>query len=200
MHSGRPKSSQDPEIILVDLTFPPSQQTVWRVTRYLYFPPGKEPLPEPLLTALRQKYGQDVPSPNRAFAYWVFDDQGRPATGCSGINLSDCAMYVERPNPSGILGQMAGNSTSPNVPPGVALNPTVVVANRDACHSFVDVTAYLALDGSGRDLVNFVTVTITDIGAGIRAGNATQALMNHATAAQEQRELNKARQRAAPTF
>jgi F0F1-type ATP synthase membrane subunit c/vacuolar-type H+-ATPase subunit K len=45
-----------------------------------------------------------------------------------------------------------------------------------------------------------ITVAITDIGAGIRAGQATQAAMNNAAAAQRQQEIKKSQQQAAPTF
>lgn len=192
-------SPQDPEIILVDLTFPPSQQTVWRVSRFLRFPSGKEPLPATFVSALRQKYGQELPSRIPQLAFWVFDEQGRPAGGHAGIDLVDCAMYVDRPGPPSVLGQNTGVSNALNVPPGVALNPTVVVANREACYPFVYVTATLVADGAN-GVMTATTVTVTDLGAGIRAGTATRNLMDQRAAAQQQRELEKARRQPVPAF
>jgi hypothetical protein len=48
--------------------------------------------------------------------------------------------------------------------------------------------------------VQAVSITVTDIGAGIRAGNATRALMDNAAAAQQQRVIKNAKQQPAPPF
>jgi hypothetical protein len=187
-------SSQYPENISVEFTFPPGEQTVWRVARRIHFPPSEAPLSVTLLTGLRRKYGRDVPSPTPEYVFWVFDEQGRPAGSSSGINLTDCAGNVQDSAP---IGQQGGTL---NVTPGMRLNSTLINANRETCHPFVYVKAILRLDGPKRELVNGVTVTITALGAAIRTGTATEALINQAAAAQEQREHNKARQRPAPKF
>jgi hypothetical protein len=195
-------STEDMEVILADITFPPSQQVVWRVTRLIRFPEGKEIPLGTLLAALRQKYGPEIPASNPQFAYWVFDPQGHPANRNAGVNLADCAQYVELP--SNILTYMSlftdGRPSSESVPGGVALSPSSVVANRDACQAYVFVVAYLSPGGLHRELVGSIVVAITDLGAGIRAGRATQSVMNNAAAAQQQKELKKAQQQAAPTF
>src|ERR1700738_5030540 len=155
-------SDQDSEIIVVDITFPPSKQIVWRITRYVRFEPGKEPVPETLLTALRQKYGQEVSSSIPENTFWVFDQQGRPAGRSSGINLADCAMYVEH---GYAFGAMNTAASSGGIAPGVALYPTAVVANRDACQAFVYVAA-TTTPSSNREAVQAISVTVTDLGAG----------------------------------
>ena len=195
-------STDDMEVILADITFPPSQQVVWRVTRLIRFPEEKEVPKATLLAALRQKYGPEIPASNPQFAYWVFDEQGHPANRNAGINLADCAQYVELPsNVASTLSLFTdGRLSSESVPGGVALYPSNVVANRDACQAYVFVVAYLVPGVFHRDLVGSVTVAITDLGAGIRAGKATQSVMNNAVAAQQQKELKKAQQQAAPTF
>ena len=47
------------ELIEADVTLPPGKQVVWRLVRKLQFTPGKAPLVEDLLTALREKYGTE---------------------------------------------------------------------------------------------------------------------------------------------
>jgi len=189
-------SDQDSEIIVVDITFPPSKQIVWRITRYVRFEPGKEPVPETLLTALRQKYGQEVSSSIPENTFWVFDQQGRPAGRSSGINLADCAMYVEH---GYAFGAMNTAASSGGIAPGVALYPTAVVANRDACQAFVYVAA-TTTPSSNREAVQAISVTVTDLGAGIRAGKATQAVMNNTATAEQQHAMKKAKEQPAPVF
>ena len=193
-------SGEDPEIIVVDVTFPPNQQTVWRVSRFLRIEPGKEPLPETLLAALRQKYGHEVPNTVPQNFYWVFDERGNPADRSGNLNLSDCAIYVEYVHAPGVLAQTAGAASSPNVPSGVALNPTAVVANRDACHPFVYVRATFTPKATDTRVIEAVGITITDLGAGIRAGTATQALMGKAGEAQQRQAIDHAKKQSAPTF
>ena len=194
-------STEDPEAILVDITFPPSQQLVWRVTRTLQFSTGREVPVATLVTALRQKYGQEIANKSQSL-YWVFDGRGRPLTRSSGIDLVDCAQYVEIP--TGLMSYISafsgGAPSSQNIPAGVALNPTTVAANRDNCHQFVYAAAYLSSSVARPDVATAITVAITDIGAGIRAGQATQAAMNNAASAQRQQEIKKSQQQAAPTF
>jgi hypothetical protein len=193
-------SVQDPEVIVVDITFPPAPQTVWRVSRYLHFEPGKEPVPATLLTALRQKYGQDVPSTMPQNAYWVFDRQGHPANRSAGLDLSDCAMYVDHPNAPGILTHNVGDDSAPSMPLSALLMQTVVAANRDACHEFVYVAASLSLDSPRNSLVRAISTTITDVGVLERSQIAAHAFLNRAATSQQQRVIKKAKEQPAPVF
>jgi hypothetical protein len=193
-------SSQDPEIIIVDATFPPGPQTVWRVTRFVQFAEGKRPLASTVLDALRQKYGQELPNRTPQLYSWVFDQQGRPLRSAPGVDLNDCAYFVERPNVQSYMDMEGRVEILQNVPPGPALYPANVVANRDACHAYIYVGATVAEQGVQNHELNSVSVSITDIGRAIRAGVATNAVMNRAAEQQQQRELNKAKQQAAPSF
>jgi F0F1-type ATP synthase membrane subunit c/vacuolar-type H+-ATPase subunit K len=65
---------------------------------------------------------------------------------------------------------------------------------------FVYVTVTMFVDNSNEGLVAGLAVTVTGIGAGIRAGTATRDLMNHPAIVQKQRELDKARQQPIPKF
>jgi hypothetical protein len=187
-------SPEDRELIDVDLTFPPSEQKVWRITRRISFPPGQEPTADAMLNSLRKTFGKELPTGVSERAFWAFDTQGRPAQG-SGINLADCAQYLDLPDLNNTVLAFASAKTSPNV----ALAPTVVVANRESCHQFVFVVANLAGASNGGK-IRFVSVTITDIGAGIRAGTATQAALNGADLAHQQKALKKAQQQSVPQF
>lgn len=170
------------------------------MSRFLQIEPGKEPLPETLLTALRQKYGHEVPSAIPLNFYWGFDERGHPADRSGNLNLSDCARYVEYVHAPGVLAPSAGTTSSPNVPSGAALNPTAVVANRDECHPFVYVRATFTPDASDTRLIQAVGITITDLGAGIRAGTATHALMGRAGEAQQRQAIDHGKKQTAPTY
>lgn len=191
-------SPEDRELIEVDLTFPPSEQKVWRITRRISFPPDQEPLAEAMLNSLRKTFGRELPTGVSERAFWAFDTEGRPAQG-RGINLADCAQYLDLPDLNNTVLAFASAKTSSTVPPNLALAPAVVAANREACHPFVFVVANLAGASNGGK-IRFVSVTITDIGAGIRAGTATQAALNGAASAQQQKALKKAQQQAVPQF
>jgi len=193
-------SSQDPEIIIVDATFPPGQQTIWRVTRFVQFAEGKRPLASTVLNALRQKYGQELPNRTPQLYSWVFDQQGRSVRTAPGLDLSDCAFYVERPNAPSYMDMEGGAEILQNVPPGPALYPANVVANREACHAYIYVGATLIEQTIQNHELSNVSVSITDIGRAIRAGVATNAVMNRTAEQQQQKELNKAKQQAAPSF
>jgi hypothetical protein len=193
-------SEQDREIIVVDITFPPAQQTVWRVSRYLRFEADKEPLPATLLTALRQKYGQEVHTTIPQNTFWVFDRQGHPAGHSSGVDLSDCAASVDRPTSLGLPVQNASADSSPISPLRVWLNRSVVAANRDACHAFVYVTATQLLDYSNNSLVQTLLTTVTDVGVLERSEIAAKALLDNAATAQQQSVMKKAKEQPAPVF
>lgn len=193
-------SGQDPEIIAVDITVPPSQQTVWRVSRYLRFEPGKEPVPATLLTALRQKYGQDVRSTMPQNAYWVFDRQGHPANRSAGFDVSDCAMNVDRPTLPGIMDNTVGGDNAPLVPLRVLVMQSVIGANRDACHALVYVSAVLSWEGLNTSLVRGITTTVTDIEVLERSQLAANALLQNGAVAQQQRVMKNAKQQPAPVF
>lgn len=187
-------NSNDYEFIFVQMTLPPSPQTVWQVTRTVRFPQDKQPLPETLLVALRQKYGPEIPTRDPQSHYWVFDQAGHPMKPGGNVNLADCA-GTSGAETSAV--QFSGQGQ--NLPPGYALYPNTVAANRDQCHSYVYVRATL-IPGNDRAVVGNISVAVMDMGAGLRAGNATVALVNNAANADRQRELNKAKQQAAPPF
>jgi hypothetical protein len=192
-------SAQDPEIIVVDITVPPAQQTVWRVSRFLRFESGKEPVPATLLTALRQKYGQEVHSATPQNTYWVFDGQGHPVGHSGGVDLSDCAANVSLPNSPGLPIQNVVDARSPISPLRVWVNLSVVAANRDACHAFVYVAATQSWDLS-HSLVQAISTTVTDVGVLERSEIAAKAFLDSAATAQQQSVMKKAKEQSAPVF
>jgi hypothetical protein len=192
-------SQEDREIVEVDLNFPPNDQKVWRISRRISFPPDHEPLAEAMMNSLRKTFGKELPSSAPDHAFWAFDTQGRPVQG-RGVEMADCALYLDLPELSGTVLAFASAKTSSTVSPNVALAPTVVAANREQCRQFVFVAANLAAEPGNRATIRFVSVTITDIGAGIRAGTATQAALNGAASAQQQNALKKAKEQPVPQY
>ena len=192
-------SQEDREIVEVDLNFPPLDQKVWRISRRISFPQDHEPLAEAMLNSLRKTFGRELPSSVPDHAFWAFDTQGHPVQG-RGVEMADCALYLELPELSGTVLAFASAKTSSTVNPNVALAPTVVAANRELCHPFVFVAANLAAEPGNRAVIRNVSVTITDIGAGIRAGTATVAALNGAVSAEQKAALKKAQQQPVPQF
>jgi len=192
-------SQEDREIVEVDLNFPPNDQKVWRISRRISFPTDHEPLAEAMLNSLRKTFGKELPSSVPDHAFWAFDAQGRPVQG-RGVEMADCALYLELPELSGTVLAFASAKTSSTVNPNVALAPTVVAANREHCHPFVFVAASLAAEPGNRATIRNVSVTITDIGAGIRAGTETQAALNGAVSAEQKAALKKAKEQPVPQF
>jgi len=187
-------NTSDFEFIRVHLTLPPSVQTVWEVTRTVRFPSDKQPLPFTLLTALQKKYGPELPQRTPDQHYWAFDQSGRPMRPGGAIDFTDCAMYsAQESNIMGLAGQQSNDA-------GLALSPENGVANRDQCHDYIYILASIIRDGQTREYVASITVSIVNPAIGIRAGRATVALANNAANADHQRELNKAKQQAAPPF
>jgi len=95
--------------VTVDVTMPPGDQVVWRVTR-LYRLPGKGIPKATLLASLREKYGKETltnfnrpkPAANDseiAGLLWLFDEQGHPAAlstipgGNPRQTVNDCSDF-----------------------------------------------------------------------------------------------------------
>ncbi len=192
-------SQEDREIVEVDLNFPPNDQRVWRISRRIAFPTDHEPLAEAMMNSLRKTFGKELPSSVPDHAFWAFDTQGKPVQG-RGVEMADCAQYLDLPELSGTVLAFASAKTSSTVNPNVALSPATIAANRDHCQSFVFVAASLAPEPGSRAMIRNVSVTVTDIGAGIRAGTATVAALNGAVSAEQKAALKKAKEQPVPQF
>ena len=192
-------SPEDRELIGVDITFPPSEQKVWRISRRIVFPAGHEPLAEAMLSSLRKTFGPELPARSVGQTDWAFDTQGHPAQG-KGIDLTDCAQTLSFPDMPNAVSAFNSAQTATAMSPDAALSPNLVAANREACHQFVYVVANFAYAPGSRTTIHSVAVTITDIGAGIRAGMATNAVLNGAASAEQKAALKKAQAQPVPRF
>ena len=192
-------SPEDRELIGVDITFPPSEQKVWRISRRILFPPGHEPLAEAMLNSLRKSFGPELPARTVGQSVWAFDTEGRPAQG-KGVDLVDCGQTLSFPDMPNAVSAFSSAQTATAMSPDVALSPNTAAANREACHQFVFVVARLTYAAGSTATLHSVAVTITDIGGGIRAGLATQAVLNGAVSVEQKAALKKAQEQPVPRF
>lgn len=173
------------EVIQLDLSLPPSQQVVWRVSRRQNFPAGQEMALTSVVTALQEKYGegllfgQQTQTAARQL-YWFFDERGRrdPAPlrdciGVMGIKPTHVNLTVDQQNYS-----LEPHDLIDAQKPCAAL--TVVVAS---------LTAHLP------DLVNGLHVAITDVGLMTQWHRDTVNAIAQAREKQNQQEIEKAKQR-----
>jgi hypothetical protein len=195
--SGCPGCQED---MVVRFSIPPNPQQVIAIQRSLVFGPGKQPLMEPTIAGLRQKYGPEsfksVPDPVQSIV-WLYDEQGQhlPAPtvnfgqGCAG------ALVGPPPGGDGLKNPNSVGFVLPNNP----ITPSVIATiMRDPCRSNVHVRAQVSPTGPGNSLVHIVDIQMSENALDTRDVIAAQQYLDGAAARQKQQELKNAQQQAAP--
>ena len=179
-----------PETITVWLTTPPGKQVVFAVGRVLEYDPNSPLLRNKVVESLRQKYGPETDNGTNQ-VYWAFDEQGkRPDASrmkqMNCMNIAHGSVLVAPPQGS------TYNAATPVMYSPEAATP---------CDSFIKVNAQL--DGTGgldQTYVRRITVTIRDLALERRSQEAYQAYLASLANNKSKEELEKAKQRAAPSF
>ena len=129
---------------------------------------------------------------------WFLNEQGRPVSlppkvpppNCAGNILSSGAGSTTESNAAAIPFVIFGFADTVNGKTGIQ---RLMV---DPCRSHVYINA--TLNGGGDRGVQNITIHISDSDLDTRAAVATQTYLDNAAAAQQQQELNKEKQQAAP--
>lgn len=172
------------DLIDMAVTSPPDKQVVWRVTRQILFPEGKQPLITDLLAALREKYGpesygtQGVPP----MLSWYFAEAGTRAKDTSGTTFMNCGRSMPSVNPGPLQG---------STPPAQGTPPDPLNAANEQCRDMVVVSA-LIQPATNRLLARILTVGVSDYPLAAREYRATTDLLSKAAAARSQKELETA--------
>jgi hypothetical protein len=180
------------EVIELDLTLPPSPQTVWRVVRALRFQPGKEMLAQDLIATLRKKYGPEYSRPpmaaNLPGTWWYTADGARASLPPGVPQFGDCNAV----GPSGDFDQ--ANLDMPNpmlIRPLPALNPF-----QEPCRTLVKVSAML--QQSSAELAHGLIVAVADLALEKRAHEATVAKVAGANEAAQKQVIDTAHSQEKP--
>ena len=189
MSDGDPATSS--EVIEMDLTLPPQPQRVWRIVRRVFFLPGHEVMPAPLVASLREKYGAEVHTLGPASqGVWWLDGAGQNASlpadmKCDGVGpqgwIDEGIQYT--------LG--AGTQRSDLVLPLPPVDSRFAI-----CRTLTRVAALVQRDA--HDLVNMFEVQIADLSIDTSAHNATVALLNQRVQEREDQRQNRAAQQPKP--
>ena len=188
------------EELVVRFSSPPNPQQVIAIQRSLVFGPDKQPLMEPTIAGLRQKYGPEssksVPDPVQSIV-WLYDELGQHlqspgsnfAQGCAGSLVGPPPGGDGLKNPNSVGFVLANNPITPSV---------IATIMRDPCRSNVHVRAQLSPTGPGNSLVHIVDVQMSENALDTRDVIAAQQYLDDVAARQKQQELKNAQQQAAP--
>ncbi len=190
------------EEIVVRFSIPPNPQQVIAIQRSLVFGTGKQPLIDPTLAGLRQKYGPEsfksVPDPVQSLV-WLYDEQGQHLPAPTVNFGQGCAGSLVGPPPGGD-GLKNPNSVG-FVLPNNPMTPSVIATiMRDPCRSNVHVRAQVSPTGPGNSLVHIVDIQMSENALDTRDVIAAQQYLDGAAAAKKQQELKNAQKQAAPTL
>jgi hypothetical protein len=188
------------EEFVVRFSIPPNPQEVIGIQRSLVFGTGKEPLMDPTIAGLRQKYGPEaaksVPDPTLSLV-WLYDEQGQHLPPPGGNFSQGCAGSLLGPPPGGD-GLKNPNSVGfamANAP----VTPTVITTMmRDPCRSNVHVRAHLSPTGPGNSLVHIIDIQMTENALDTRDVIAAQQYLDGVASGQKQQQLKNAQQQSAP--
>ena len=184
------------ELIEADVTLPPGQQVVWKVSRELRFAPGKQTTAQNLVATLRQKYGPEgfLTQSTTPTLYWFYDEQGRRVTEVNGMQVSQCTTLADVSTVN--YGPLLNLANS--VPyPLIQIQP---LDDREAivrCRPLVILVARMDR-AADLNLIGMLSVAIADRPLEARAHKATLEFMAHGADAQRQQELDRANQQAKP--
>jgi hypothetical protein len=173
--------STSPERIKIYLTLPPNDQAVWMIQRIQSFTTRNPMSQNALMTALREKYGKETLTNERAggpYVYWIYEQNGRllssadmDLTGCLGGNFIN---YVR-----------IGPPRQPNT------------SEQNCFRSFFAVTAML--NRSGPELLGSYNVELVNLPYALKAATAT-GNANNAAADQDRREQIEKADQNKPKF
>lgn len=183
------------ELVEADVTLPPGRQTVWRLVRKLRFTPGKQPLIKDVLTALREKYGQEsyAVRSNLPILNWFFDEQGKVVAESGGMSFSTCAVAGGLPTIN--TGALGGAVSGPQY---LLIQPLPRSAtNLELCRTLVTVRALIELAADPM-LAAALTVSVTDSPLEAREHEATVEFLAGVAAAKRTKELDDADRVAKP--
>ena len=163
------------EVIRGDLTSPPDPQVVWRITRTLTFPAGKQPHVNDLLAALRQKYGPESADmrTNPVRPYWFYNESGQPAKEGNGVSFQNCF------NAPPIAGAWNNDVFSGGGVLDMTLPPDPLQGLLSGCGTMVALSAIITT-GADNSSVASLTVYVADYPLAAREYQKTKALVNGA--------------------
>ena len=188
------------ESIIVRFSIPPNPQHVVAIQRSLVFGPDKQPLVDPTIAGLRQKYGPEsfksVPDPVQNIT-WLYDEQGQhlPAStpnfspGCAGVVAEPPAGGTGLDNPSPLGFVLATNPITPSV---------IATMIRNPCRSNVYVRVQLSPTGPGNSLVHIIDIQMSENALDTRDVIAAQQYLDGVANGQKQQELKHAQQQGVP--
>ncbi|HVW69429.1 MAG TPA: hypothetical protein VHB68_10670, partial [Steroidobacteraceae bacterium] len=173
---------RNPEQITVHVTAPPNNPTVWLVERQQTFERQNPMSQQALLSALRDKYGQETlsqPKGGWLYLFWIFDAHGKL------LRTANAALTV----------CVGSEYISYNA---VGLPPRNLTEKENTCYkNFFGVTAML--NRSGGDLLESYDVQLTNLPyayqAAVNVTNARNAASNH----EAKEQLDRGNQNR-PTF
>jgi hypothetical protein len=184
---------QTTDEITITFSMPPLPQTVVGIQRTVTFG-ANTPTVSKLGSSLLQKYGP-VAGKKALFATggfgWVFDEQGRPVTGNSG-------MLVQNYMPAG---------GSPDIRSPAVISPTFASLTpidaseelRVERESPYPVTVVASLDSNHPDsLINYLSVSMSENGQGARSYLAAQRYLQGILAEIKRRQIEQGQQQAGP--
>jgi len=187
------------EDVIIRFSIPPSPQQVVAIQRSLVFGPDKQPLLDPTIAGLRQKYGPEtaksVPDPVQTMT-WLYDEQGQHLPASTPNFEPGCAGTVAEPpaggdgdHPSPLDFVLATNPITPSV---------IAAIMRHPCRSNVYVRVQLSPTGPGNSLVHIIDIQMSENALDTRDVIAAQQYLVGVAPGQKQRELKNAQQQAAP--
>jgi hypothetical protein len=186
-------NGQSNDEITVTFSIPPLPQTVVGIQRTVMFG-ANMPTASKVGSSLLQKYGP-VAGKKALFATggfgWVFDEQGQPVTGNSG-------MLVQTYMPSG----GAPDIRSPTVLSTTWASLTPIDANEELRverQSPYAVTVVASLDGTHPDsLINYLAVSMSENGQAARSYLAAQRYLQGIVAEIKRKQIEQGNQQAGP--
>jgi hypothetical protein len=186
--------------VTVDVTMPPSDQVVWRVSRRHPFADNGIPKAT-LLASLREKYGKETltnfaqgkPAANDnqiQSLLWLFDEQGRPASlstipgGNPSLVIATCNDFGQDANPALLEGTVTLYKGQ---------NP-----QRDWCYEhYIAVLAFVS-ESQLPELYRELDIEVVNSPLAARSALASAKWKKDAADAQHKQDLEKAGQQAKP--
>jgi hypothetical protein len=186
------------EFVTVVFNTPPNKQIAVSIERNITFQMGKQPTPDTIKAALLQKYGPNpyLVTTSPLTLAWIYSEDGQTITPPKGKDLVRCAGTLS--------GGAPGGPSPTNAAPEYGLTgtqplTTAFVADmmRNPCRVGVYVLATIPVAGQ---TAQGMEIKISDNSEATRDAIAEQQYLDMVAAGQQQQELNKAQQQAAPKF
>ena len=197
-HEDNCGNNECAEVVQVVFNTPPSKQVAVSIDRNIAFQSGKQPTPDIVKGALLKKYGPNpyLVTTQPLTLAWIYDEGGQIITPAKGKDLVRCAGTLS--------GGAAGGPTPTNSAPEYGLTGTqpltpafVADMMRNPCRVGVYVLAEI---GGAGQTVQYLDIKISDNSEVTRDAIAEQQYLDMVAAGQQQDQLKKAQQQAAPKF